>query len=160
EVIQGPSENISESPIPSHVAANETNIAYSNEVIEVDTSIMPDEYRGLKVGKALKLIGDKKSLYIKLMSLFTKNYSNVSDELLKALKDEDAMTAGRIVHTIKGSASNLGAEDLRKCAFELEDSIINNSEALQGHLSDFCARLDETLVVMDDFLEKFKHFAA
>lgn len=160
EVIQGPSENISESLIPSHVAANETNIAYSNEVIEVDTSIMPDEYRGLKVGKALKLIGDKKSLYIKLMSLFTKNYSNVSDELLKALKDEDSMTAGRIVHTIKGSASNLGAEDLRKCAFELEDSIINNSEALQGHLSDFCARLDETLVVMDDFLEKFKHFAA
>jgi HPt (histidine-containing phosphotransfer) domain-containing protein len=146
-------------PVAPHinVESKRKEASYSTEEEVYDYSKMPEEFKGLKVAKALKMVGDKKSLYIKLMILFKKNYCTLSDDLLKALQEKDVMTAGRLVHTIKGSASNLGAEQLRMNAYELEEIITTGKENLQDALSDFCVQLDMTIAIMDEFVDKFKH---
>lgn len=125
----------------------------------LDISRIPNEYRGIHVAKALKMVGNKTGLYFKLMIMFCENYQKTSDDLSKALQAQDIMTAGRLVHTIKGSASSLGAENLRRDAYNLEDAMINNAEKMQEFLNEFCMTLDETLLIMDDFVDKFKHLA-
>ena len=154
-----PDKEKSSAPTGESLDLKTEQAAQVSDLESYDDSIIPVEYRGLQVEKALKMVGDKHSLYFKLMKLFSDNYKNTANELLRALQDEDSMTAGRIVHTIKGSASNLGAENLRQIAVELEESISNHGDEMQAHVTQFCARLDETIVIMDEFVQRYQHLS-
>jgi len=125
--------------------------------LNVDT--MPVEFRGLQVAKALKMVGDKKSLYFKLLKMFTHNYANTREDLLLSLEVKDVITAGRLVHTIKGSAASLGADDLSGLASELERAVMNDSEQMQDLLNDFCLQLGSVIHAMDQLFDEYHHLS-
>ncbi len=62
-----------------------------------------------------------KALYLKLLTIFRKNYSNFEQDFRCALSDSDIEAARRLAHTLKGNASTLGMERLRETSMALEN---------------------------------------
>jgi HPt (histidine-containing phosphotransfer) domain-containing protein len=47
------------------------------------------------------------------------------DQLNQAIKKNDALSAKKVLHTLKGGSANFGAEDLTIKSQELENEIVN-----------------------------------
>ena len=80
---------------------------------------MKIEIPGLDVKKGLELYDDDEELYLIILRSYVKNTPDVLDKL----RDVSSDTLGDYaitVHGIKGTSTNIGAEDLRKAALELE----------------------------------------
>jgi len=116
---------------------------------------MPAEFKGIEIKNALNMLGGKKVLYLRLMNLFRDNFAHIDQKIYLALDSQDKATAGRIVHTIKGSASNLGAESLSNIATQLENDIIDQNQKIQGSMTEFSTELQRTLNIMEEFLNVF-----
>jgi two-component system sensor histidine kinase/response regulator len=72
----------------------------------------------LDVAAGLKAVKGRMEVYLRLLARFTD--SRDSETLRRALAGADLPTARRAVHTLKGSAATLGAEQLRMAAARLE----------------------------------------
>ena len=78
---------------------------------------------GIDVNDALdRLMGDDQ-LLIRLLREFGKECTGAAKTICRALDREDLATAGRIAHTIKGTAGNLSVTEVYEAARELESAI-------------------------------------
>lgn len=68
---------------------------------------------------ALERLGGNKDLYKKLLGLFIAEYQNMDEVLWKMVDSQDIDSIQRYVHTVKGVAGNLGADNLFKVSEEL-----------------------------------------
>lgn len=73
-----------------------------------------------------RLMGDKQ-LYHQLLAIFIQTYSAVGERLRAALPARTA-EAIRIVHTLKGAASTIGAEQLTVAAARLEKGLVRGTQ--------------------------------
>lgn len=76
--------------------------------------------RGVDVDQALHRLDGKVQIYIHILKVFSRDYAHFRQELEEALKSKDKVTAGRLVHTLKGASGNLSAQFLFIAAHELE----------------------------------------
>ena len=60
-----------------------------------------------------------------LRCYFVKTYQNKFEEIIKILEAGDITAAHRIVHSLKGNAAQLGKENLKKAAFDVEQQLKN-----------------------------------
>jgi HPt (histidine-containing phosphotransfer) domain-containing protein len=68
----------------------------------------------------LKRTGGDPDRHAQLLQRFIRQHANGAHQIAKALANNDAATARRLAHSIKGAAGSLGALDLSKVAAEAE----------------------------------------
>ncbi len=87
----------------------------------------PEDLAGIDIERGLKHIQGNKKLYMKLLKDFYISHKNDMNVLREAIASEDYALAERLVHTVKGIASTLGAKSLEESAAVLEKQVRENS---------------------------------
>ncbi|MBI5891032.1 MAG: response regulator [Nitrosomonadales bacterium] len=108
---------------------------------------------GVKVAASVRRIGGNIALYYSLLEKFRVNQAHVAADIRKALAANDANTAERLAHTLKGIAGTLGAEALQGLAGQAENDIKNGSfgnlepllAQIEGELANLIARIDHAI---------------
>jgi CheY-like chemotaxis protein len=95
-------------------------LAKADEKTPEDENLPLSDVPGILVKSALSRVGWNRKLYLKLLSKFRKNHSDIALDIANALDNEDPETAARLAHTVKGVAGNIGAQDLHLAAANLE----------------------------------------
>ncbi len=114
-----------------HPAVRETESDSPHEAILATVPMQakktPPNLPGVKVAASLRRIGGNVDLYYSLLDKFRINQVHVVSGIRDALASDDAQTAERLAHTLKGIAGTLGAESLRSQAEQVESNIKNKS---------------------------------
>ncbi|MGE5758372.1 MAG: ATP-binding protein [Sideroxydans sp.] len=113
------------------------------------TEPLPD-LPGVTVDLSVRRIGGNVALYYSLLDTFRVNERQVVSRIREVLASNEAETAERIAHTLKGIAGTLGAEFLQDRAEQLEREI---REGSFGDLEPLLAQIDlevERLITLID----------
>jgi HPt (histidine-containing phosphotransfer) domain-containing protein len=95
------------------------------------------------------LEGDKKLLK-GITAIFIKNVPPQMTQLKEALEGNDAAQVKILSHSLKGSASMIGAQALRDAAFKVESAALEgNLEEALGFYSAMQSELDNVLKELD-----------
>ncbi|RCW75677.1 PAS domain-containing hybrid sensor histidine kinase/response regulator [Pseudorhodoferax soli] len=78
---------------------------------------------GLDTAAGLSRVGGKPALYLRLLQQFHERQADAGARIAAALAAQDAATAERIAHTVRGVAGNLGFGALQQQAQALEAAI-------------------------------------
>ena len=78
---------------------------------------------GFDSATGLKIVGGKADRYAELLQKFANRQSGTVSEIRAALDSDDGATAERAAHSLKGSASTLGANALAESAGKVEMAI-------------------------------------
>lgn len=81
------------------------------------------KFPGLEIEPALKRLAGKQKLYHKMLESFCSEHSNTVGTLREKLIQNDAITAIRLAHTLKGMAGTVGAEKTQKQAECIEKAL-------------------------------------
>lgn len=116
---------------------------------EDNTKALPwSKLNSIKFAEGLVRVGSNQELYKKLLLQFRASNVETLDNIKTALSKGDGKTAARLVHTVKGVAANIGANQLAADAAELETALIHgNIAVIDALLEKFVASLT---VVTDD----------
>ena len=127
----------------SRPGASGSTVEESAPEVSEEVVALP-ELRGIDVTDGLKRVGGNQALYSKLLLKFRASQSDVVGEVRRALDLEDAATAERLVHTVKGVAGNVGATKLQAAALALETAIKEGggSATCEAALAEFSGELD------------------
>ena len=91
---------------------------------------LPD-IEGLDVKDGLNRVGGNQNLYLKLLGQFAGQQGPVAGQIATALSQGDAGLAGRLAHTLKGVAGNIGAKSLQAASSHLEMLIKDQAAAAE-----------------------------
>jgi CheY-like chemotaxis protein len=103
-------------------------ISNSNASFDQSVVITIPHLKGVNTHLGLKRVGEDRALYLKILTKFREGQSHAIDEIQLALQKEEREEAKRIVHTLKGLAGSIGAEELQRSALALEKAIQVESE--------------------------------
>ena len=128
------------------------NLADEASAPDADDTVLP-VIEGLDTDRGFRLALEDKALYVRLLQSFAKGYRDFIKQLNTALQQGDAETSIRLVHSLKGSAGQIGAVALATLAQNYE---LQLRQALDASLTlqypD--AALTDTLTSMLEQLEK------
>lgn len=96
----------------------------------------------LKIGRS-RLMGSDSS-YARYLRLFAEHSVELPLQLQTALDARDLSTAQRLAHTLKGSAGQIGAEQVRTAAEELENAVANGASTTA--LTEMVSTVTEVLI--------------
>jgi two-component system sensor histidine kinase/response regulator len=74
----------------------------------------------LDVKGALKRLGGRKPLYLKVLQKFASEYADAPETIQRCIANSDKETANRIAHSIKGASAGIGAMALSEAAANIE----------------------------------------
>jgi PAS domain S-box-containing protein len=89
---------------------------------------------GIDLETGLNRVSGNRKLYRQLLDRFKERYAAADEELKGLLSIQDAETARRLVHSIKGVSGNIGAMDLYNGADALETAMLKDPEGLPERL--------------------------
>jgi two-component system, sensor histidine kinase and response regulator len=120
------------------------------EILPVhDVVDLPDVLPGIDLTAALERLNGNKKLFRSLLLEFSRDFSTAADKIRPALRGKskkDLKSARNLVHSVKGMAGNLSAQDLFNSAQALEKAIRDEREEVWPKLLDsFEKRLMEIL---------------
>ncbi|WP_440905454.1 response regulator [Catenovulum sp. SX2] len=95
----------------------------ASSVVESDDNIKVPTLEGIDSNRGLATTQGNKKLYLKLLQSFYNNSKNFAQELEQAISSADADLTKRLVHTLKGTAGNIGAQQTHVAAKSLEEAI-------------------------------------
>lgn len=99
---------------------------------------------GINVEKGLSILGGNIQLYRKLLLRLQEDFSDSAQKIKDHLDNNNAEEAEIVVHTVKGVAANLGAQELSEVGAILEDSIRNGkTDDHEKNLSAFENKLNQ-----------------
>lgn len=104
--------------------------------IVADESELPD-LPGINAGPVIKRMRGNVPAYLRLHGLFCQQAQGVPRALREAMAAEDFDAARRLVHTVKGSAGTIGADQLSAAAAVLEQAYRLSVPAGEVQLSEF-----------------------
>ncbi len=84
------------------------------------------EIAGLDIEGALERMNYKKNLYLNLLKKFYINYQNFTEEIKETLSKGNYETTAQLIHTLKGVAGNIGANELYEYVKEIELMLLNS----------------------------------
>src|SRR5665648_143217 len=117
-----------------------------------ENTIMILDIAGIDVQTGLSRLGGNQNLYCELLVKFHKNHKHAIKEIRYALDHDDFKTAERLVHTIKGAAGNIGAQDVSidsgALEAELKTSRPANVELLLGKFEQALEQIFASIALM------------
>ena len=88
-----------------------------------DPSLLPETVDGLDLEAGRRLAGGNDALYRSLLDRFVNTHRDHADRLAEALQHDDRALAERLVHTLAGSAGQIGANDISARASTLQQAL-------------------------------------
>jgi two-component system sensor histidine kinase/response regulator len=82
---------------------------------------------GIVYAEGLARVGGNQKIYKKLLLQFAASNADTADKLRNALLSGDLQEASRLLHTVKGVAANIGANDLAAATSQLETALLGKS---------------------------------
>jgi len=101
----------------------------------------------------LRRVLGKSPLYLNMLRKFVTGHSDAAAVCRQALDALDRQTAERTMHTLRGVAGNIGAEDIQALAGEIEVAIRNDINAAQVFAQ--LERLATALATLSDALQPY-----
>jgi two-component system, sensor histidine kinase and response regulator len=119
---------------------------------EIDRPEIP----GINVEDGLQRVLGNRKLYMELLRRFFDGNERLTTEFKQALESDDLSTAGRLAHTVKGVAGNIGAYELQGTASALEQSIKlhESQELLMAHVDRFLESMDSLISTLEPIVRK------
>lgn len=114
-------------------------IPADSEVLQVDTGLQ-------------QLMGDQ-ALYRQILHRFRQRYHDSAEQARTELLGGDTATAQRIVHTLKGAAGMIGAEQVYRMAIDLEPLFDGPPAQVIGPLAQLEQGLRSLMAAIDTELE-------
>ncbi|WP_459927281.1 Hpt domain-containing protein [Desulfosporosinus burensis] len=108
---------------------------------------------GIMLVRGLARVGGNQKLYKKLLLQFRASNVDTLDNINTALSKGDYTTAGRLAHTVKGVAANIGADQLAAVSSELETALKQGSIAGNNVL---LAKFRAYLTIVTDRIRAFE----
>lgn len=99
-----------------------------------------------------QLMGDR-DLYLQILRRFRQRYPDSGCQARKAFDDNEPGHAQRIVHTLKGAAGMIGAQQVYLLASQLEPLCAGPAQAWSGPLAQLEQALRSLIVAIDDVLD-------
>ena len=102
----------------------------------------------LDIPAALARLEDNQTQYARLLSRFAENQAEAAIRLEQAIAENDLAQAQRLIHTLRGLAATIGANQLSKNAAELESLIkqaVEQPENFSPELDSHCRKVDAAL---------------
>jgi signal transduction histidine kinase/CheY-like chemotaxis protein/HPt (histidine-containing phosphotransfer) domain-containing protein len=115
-------------------------------------NVLETELPGIEVQAGLARVNHNEALYVKLLKSFFLDYREAPEHIRHHLESKEVDDAGRVVHSIKGVAANLGAQDLSTAAEVAERQINSDSEIEEETWDELVGCLDK---VMDSLSRLF-----
>ncbi|MBF0573597.1 MAG: response regulator [Desulfamplus sp.] len=122
----------------------------SNLPNQAATEIKIPKLDGIDTELGLSRVSGNKKLYINLLKKFHRDNQNVTQELLKAVEQNNQELAVRLAHTVKGVAGTIGAQDLQAVAGILEANL--KSDINEDH-TQLITKLDASISQIINTLE-------
>ncbi len=123
-----------------------------NEVITVSQSDLPT-LTGIDLEQAIFRIGGNRKRYFEILRHFIDSQKQEMESLSGLIKEQDWVSATRVAHTLKGSAANLGLDELAQLAAKMENDLEQKLE-LETELIE---RVDTILMQVDDELSMWEN---
>jgi two-component system sensor histidine kinase/response regulator len=99
------------------------------------------ETSGMDIGSALARVNGKRKILIHMMEQFLLDYDSFNLKLRPAIARSELDNARRMVHTLKGAAGYLSADNVLEAVYELED-ILRSWEGNEPRIAEALDRLD------------------
>ncbi|MFN3075877.1 MAG: response regulator [Alphaproteobacteria bacterium] len=117
---------------------------------EVSGEEIPFELPGFDIPAVMSRLQGDGRLLRKLLRGFADTNAGISKRIRQALDDDNILAAQRLVHTLKGTAGNLGAMELFRAA-EAFESVLKQRQAdsFVSHFGKLQARLNQVLASLE-----------
>lgn len=113
------------------------------------------EIPGIDIESGLKRVGGNRKLYRKLLLRFKEDYTTITKQIKEAYLAGDYELAGRLAHTVKGVAGNIGAAGIYDLAREVENAIKQDDTAeAEKHLTALASYLKPIFKCLDTITEQ------
>ena len=130
------------------------------EVAESDAAVVPEhelpEIEGINAKEGIARVGGNLKVYTNILKKFCANHADSAAEIKEAVLSGDIELAGRIAHTIKGVAGNVGADNVFESSVAL-DSFLKKAIEKQSWKNDaesFTAEFDKMVADLQSKTER------
>jgi PAS domain S-box-containing protein len=108
---------------------------------------LPARLPGINIQGALSALNIDKEVFKRILVGFLKNNKNTVDKIKEYLDKKDWKSLRMLAHSLKGSAANIGAEELREAASQLETETGAETEKplASGIIENFETKLNEVM---------------
>ena len=118
-----------------------------------DPGTPPARHHILNIDEGMdRLMGDQR-LYMQLLRRFRQDYQHVTGQVRQALAQGDTEGARRRVHSLKGAAGMIGAQEVQQLALATEQAFLSAGLELRANLELLDAALAGLLRVLDAYLQ-------
>ncbi|GAB6058885.1 transporter substrate-binding domain-containing protein [Desulfonatronum parangueonense] len=142
-------------PPGERAAESESDILGRRSLPEASGDLPSFDAPGIDVPTALaRTLGNRK-LYRKLLARFPAQHAHFPEDLERLLQEGQLQDAQRLAHTLKGSAANLGMDDLARNAKVVEALLadpVHDRSALHQSFNDLRSCLDTVLTSLPRLL--------
>lgn len=114
---------------------------------------VPDGGHILQVETGLQQLMGDRDLYLQILRRFRQRYPDSGCQARKAFDDNEPGHAQRIVHTLKGAAGMIGAQQVYLLASQLEPLCAGPTQAWSGPLAQLEQALRALVAVIDAVLD-------
>ena len=122
-----------------------------------DDGLLPATLPGLDIQEGLALLGDNRTLYLRLLRTFAATYAGADGRIRILLIEGKLDDAIREAHTIKGLAGQMGAQSLYRLARRLETALRSASPEADTALRGFADELALVIRGVAEFLKGDVH---
>ena len=133
----------------------------TNEAIEKDQAsslrLSPGksiERPGIDIKGALDRLKVTIEIYKRSLKFFVKRYPDFIEEVKSALGKNEPNEARKLLHTLRGSAINLGANEVKEFATKLGSAIKDGKDDLESLINDLEIALNTALESMKSFIRE------
>lgn len=109
----------------------------------------PGKTPGLDIRAGIETVAGSEKTYLKILKLFRKNQAGAEADIRSAIDVGDPETAGRLAHSVKGVAANIGARQLWNISARLERAVDSSGKdetlGLLAELSDALGLVMDTI---------------
>jgi PAS domain S-box-containing protein len=91
---------------------------------------LPDRLEGIDMVAGLATCMGRRELYLRLLCKFRDTQTGFAEQFQAALADSDVSAAGRVAHSLRGTAGNIGARAVAQAAAVLELACQNGEPAM------------------------------
>lgn len=110
-------------------------------------------YDRINIIEALAQLGNSEKLYKTLVTGFFDRYQGVDLQIEALIRDDQMDEARRVAHSIKGLCGNLGTNQLRERAKDLEYAIRDQSIEIDECMSAFSVELEQVMIEVDALIK-------
>jgi len=108
----------------------------------------PPQIEGIDLAGGLKRVAGNQRLYRSLLEQFAGKQADAGRQIAEALRSGNAELAGRIAHTVKGVAGNLGIAPVQAAAERIERVLRDNGMPEEPLLLEFDSTLGSTVLAI------------